>query len=401
MNRGRIIYYVTLLSVLLLGEVGCSLDYPFEKATATVIPQATLALINGTLIDGTGADPVSDAVVLIAGDKILTAGLRATIMIPENVRKIDVGGAAILPGFINAHVHFGFNKDNLQAWAMGGVTTIRDEGASSDQIRQLKTFRDAIDLDPQYARLVSAGMMLAVPGGYGNLMVSSPKEARLAVLREADEGVDAVKVALEDGYAGKIGLPKLTPEDFRAIVKAAHERGLPVSGHITRGPYLQTLLDAGVNDIAHRPCDPIPSASLEQMVRQDVYLVPTFTVFRNYGAPISGCVSNLQLFTRLGGHVALGNDYGGGLGDFELGIPMYEIDEMSLAGMSPMEIIVAATRNAAHVLRLDEEIGTLEPGKVADVLIVRGNPLYDLNSLNNLRMVIHYGTIIRDETAGV
>jgi imidazolonepropionase-like amidohydrolase len=401
MNGGRIIYCATLLSVLLLGEAGCSLDYPLAKATATAAPQATLALINGTLIDGTGADPVPDAVVLIAGDKILTAGPRAATMIPKNVRKIDVGGAAILPGFINAHVHFGFDKVNLQAWAMGGVTTVRDEGASTDQISQLKTFRDAIGHDPQYARLVSAGMMIAVPGGYGNLIVSSPEEARLAVLKEADEGVDAVKVALEDGYAGKTGLPKLTPEEFTAIVEAAHGRGLPVSGHITRGAYLQTLLEAGVDDIAHLPWDPIPSPSLEQMVRQDVYLVPTFTVFRNYGAPMSGCVSNLRLFTRLGGHAALGNDYGGGPGDFEPGIPMYEISEMSLAGMSPMEIIVAATRNAAHVLRLDEEIGTLEPGKVADVLIVSGNPLYDLNSLNNIRMVIHYGTIIRDETAGV
>jgi imidazolonepropionase-like amidohydrolase len=113
MNGGRIIYCATLLSVLLLGEAGCSLDYPLAKATATAAPQATLALINGILIDGTGADPVPDAVVLIAGDKILTAGPRAATMIPKNVRKIDVGGAAILPGFINAHVHFGFDKVNL------------------------------------------------------------------------------------------------------------------------------------------------------------------------------------------------------------------------------------------------------------------------------------------------
>jgi imidazolonepropionase-like amidohydrolase len=357
-------------------------------------------LVNGTLIDGTGAEPVPNAVVLIAGERILAVGPAEAVKVPAGVRKIDAGGAVILPGFINAHVHLAFDKTNLQAWALGGVTTVRDESVPADQIAQLKTLRVSFGRDPQYARLISAGTMLAVPGGYGNLFVTSPEEARQAVWKEADEGVDAVKVALEDGYAGASGLPKLAPDELRAIVDAAHERGLPVSGHITQGAYLQPMLDAGVDDIAHVPYDLIPAASLEQMVRQGVYLIPTFTVFRNYGAPIIGCVSNLEQFIRLGGNVALGNDYGGGPGDFEMGIPMYEIQMMFDAGMPPMQIIVASTRNAAHVLRLDGEIGTLEPGKVADVLIVSGNPMDDLQSLNNIRMVIHYGTIIRDETAG-
>jgi imidazolonepropionase-like amidohydrolase len=399
MNARRIRHGLILLSILLWGVVGCTLGAP--ASTPTPAPRATLALAGGTLIDGTGADPVPDAVVLIADDKILAAGPRASIRVPENVRTIDLDGAAILPGFINAHVHFAFEKANLQAWAYGGVTTVRDEGASTDQIKQLKAFRAALAHDPQYARLVSAGTMLAVSGGYGNLFVSSPEDARRAVLQEADLGVDAVKVALEDGYAGTHGLPKLTPEELNAIVSAAHGRGLPVSGHITQGAYLQELLDAGADDIAHVPYDSIPSASLEQMIRQDVYLIPTFTVLRNYNAPMIACVANLEQFIRLDGKVALGNDYGGGPGEFELGIPMYEIEMMSGAGMTPMQIIVAATRNAAHVLHLDGEIGTLEPGKVADILIVNGNPLEELQSLNTVRMVMHYGIIIRDESAGL
>jgi len=399
MNARRIRHGLILLSILLWGVVGCTLGTP--ASTPTPAPRATLALAGGTLIDGTGADPISDAVVLIAGEKILAAGSRASIKIPGNVRTIDLEGAAILPGFINAHVHLAFEKANLQAWAYGGVTTVRDEGASTGQINQLKAFRAALGHDPQYARLVSAGTMLAVSGGYGNLFVSSPEEARRAVLQEADLGVDAVKVALEDGYAGTHGLPKLTPEELKAIVSAAHGRGLPVSGHITQGAYLQELLDAGADDIAHVPYDSIPSTSLEQMIRRDAYLIPTFTVLRNYGAPMITCVANLKQFIRLGGKAALGNDYGGGPGEFELGIPMYEIEMMSGAGMSPMQIIVAATRNAAHVLRLDDEIGTLEPGKVADILIVNGNPVDGLQSLKMIRMVIHYGTIIRDETVAL
>jgi imidazolonepropionase-like amidohydrolase len=229
------------------------------------------------------------------------------------------------------------------------------------------------------------------------MFVASTDEARQAVLTEADEGVEAVKVALEDGYAGTHGLPKLTPEELKAIVTTAHEHGLPVSGHITQGAYLQPMLEAGVDDIAHLPYDTIPLESLQQMVKQDVYLTPTFSVFRNYGAPVGMVQNNLRQFVGLGGKVALGNDYGGGPGNFELGIPMYEIQMMSQAGMTPMQVIVASTLNAAHVLRMDGKIGTLETGKFADILIVGGNPLDDLQALTKVKMVIHNGVVIRDE----
>jgi imidazolonepropionase-like amidohydrolase len=102
-------------------------------------------------------------------------------------------------------------------------------------------------------------------------------------------------------------------------------------------------------------------------------------------------------FVQLGGRVALGNDYGGGPGDFELGIPMYEVEMMVVAGMTPMQIIRAGTSNAAHVLRMDDELGTLERGKLADLLLVAGNPLEDPQALAEIRMVIHSGVVIRDE----
>jgi imidazolonepropionase-like amidohydrolase len=98
--------------------------------------------------------------------------------------------------------------------------------------------------------------------------------------------------------------------------------------------------------------------------------------------------------------VALGNDYEGGPGEFELGIPMYEIEQMSEAGMTPMQIITASTKNAAIVSGIDDQVGTLQADKIADVLVVSGNPLDDLQNLLNIRMVIHNGTIIRDENGG-
>ena len=381
-----------LVSICLFPLAACS---PTGGTLDTAPGENIIAFVNGTLIDGTGADPIPDAILLIEGDRILAVGSRASVVIAKGVQEIDVHGGTILPGFINAHVHDGFNKENLAAWARGGVTTIRDEGMRSAQnIQGLIALRDEASLDPKYARLVSAGAMLTVPGGYGQLYISSVEDARQKVNEELDLGVDMIKVSLEDGYAGTSGLPKLSPEQLAAIISAAHARNVQVSGHITQSVYMKQLVESGVDDIAHLAYDPIAVGTLEEMVRKDIYLTPTFTVFRNYGAPISTCVQNLADFVRLGGKVALGNDYGGGPGIFEIGIPMFEIERMAEAGMTPMQVIQASTANAAHVVGLENEIGTLEAGKIADVLVVDGNPLSDLGNLANVSLVMHSGSVL-------
>ncbi len=358
----------------------------------------TLVLVNGTLIDGTGSASILNAVLVIQGERIQAVGPKERIKIPRGAKVIDVEGATILPGFINAHVHFAFDEQKLQAWAQGGVTTVRDEGIiTSSGLDKSMAWRDESNRDPQSARLVSAGYMMTVPNGYGESFVSSPEEARQKVFEEMDGGADLIKISMEDGYAGRSGLPKLTDEEIAAIIAAAHERGKLVSGHITQAKYLKILVEAGVDDIAHNAYDPVPDEVWREMVAKDIYMTPTFTVFRNYGAPIATCVSNLHNFLAQGGQVALGNDYGGGPGKFELGIPMYEIEQMTKAGMTPMQIIVASTKNAAIVSGIADQIGTLETGKIADVLVLSGNPLDDLQNLLNVRMVIHDGTIIRGE----
>ncbi|NTV84380.1 MAG: amidohydrolase family protein [Bacteroidales bacterium] len=277
----------------------------------------------------------------------------------------------VIPGFINTHVHHGFSEDNLKAWAAGGVTTVRDESLGDIQnIEEKLTWRQGIKDNPIYARLISAGQMIAVPGGYGSLIINSPEEARQAVLNELDLGFEQIKVALEDGYAGESGLPKLTPEELAAIVETAHQAGARVSGHITESAYIPAMLDAGVDDIAHSAYDLISFDVLQRMVDQGVILIPTFTIFRNYDGSVEGCVINLKNFVNAGGVVALGNDFDGGPGEFELGIPMFEIEMMTAAKMTPMQIITASTLNAAHVSNLEQDLGSLEPGKIADILII-------------------------------
>jgi imidazolonepropionase-like amidohydrolase len=209
--------------------------------------------------------------------------------------------------------------------------------------------------------------------------------------------VDLIKISMEDGYAGRSGLPKLTDEEIAAIISSAHERGTLVSGHITQAEYLKILVEAGVDDIAHVPYDEVPISVWQEMVAKDIYLTPTFTVLRNYNAPVETCVLNLRNFVKQGGQAALGNDYGGGPGEFELGIPMYEIEQMSKAGMTPLQVILASTKNAAIVSGIEDQVGTLETGKIADILVIFGDPLDNLQNLRNIRMIIRNGTIIRDE----
>jgi imidazolonepropionase-like amidohydrolase len=154
---------------------------------------------------------------------------------------------------------------------------------------------------------------------------------------------------------------------------------------------LKLALDAGADDFSHIVPEQIPEDVLEQMVMDNVYWVPTLETAGGYDA------GNLRRFIKAGGHVALGND-SGLLDGIEIGMPMREIEMMHAAGMSPMEIIVAATHNAAHVCNLEDTLGTLEVGRIADILVVNGDPLENLQALKDVRLVIHYGVIVRDST---
>ena len=351
-----------------------------------------LCLINGTLIDGTGREPVSDSVVVIREGKILASGRRSDVAIPEQSEILDVEGGYILPGFVNAHVHNAINESNLRTWARQGVTTVRDVGAA-EPVASALAFRDSVRSDPSCARLVAAGPLVTVPGGYPivpnnfpALTVTSPEDARLKIQDLIDKGVDLIKITLEPGS----GLPILTRQEVQAIVETAHGRGRPVTAHVGTSGFYRLALEAGVNDAAHSAVDFLPDDIIEGMVQAGMYLVPTLTAQRKTGETMR----NLRRFLSSGGKVALGND-GGYLAGLEIGMPITEIEAMQEAGMSPMQIIVAATRNAAEVCRLDSELGTIEFGKRADILIVRGNPLENLRVLLDVSSVIHGGVVIR------
>ena len=180
-------------------------------------------------------------------------------------------------------------------------------------------------------------------------------------------------------------------------MQTAHGRGARVSAHVLRTADLARALDAGADDIAHMVEDELPDALIDRMVTAGSYWVPTLELWQRVGLPGKRPVTNLGRFVAAGGKVALGTDYAGYAAQFDLGMPVTEIRLMAEAGMTPMQIIVAATQNGAIVCGLGRELGTLEPGKLADVLVVNGDPLADLRALTQVRLVLRDGVIIRQD----
>jgi imidazolonepropionase-like amidohydrolase len=360
-----------------------------------------VALVNGTLIDGVVGQPIEDAVLLIQDGFIVGVGQRDSISIPNSAAIIDVQGATILPGLINAHVHAAYNLTKLEEWAQSGVTTVCDLSAHSWP--GSLPIRDQANHNPRYAHLAIDGVMITAPGGYPiaqfggiGLEVSTPEEARQAVLDLIDQGADVVKMALESGEVFGKSFPMLSPEAIQAVVETAHQHGKLVGAHVTVSKDLQIAMDAGVDFAAHMVVDIPTDAQLEQMVRRGMYWIPTLELWKIVAQDVDrNVIDNLGRFVQAGGMVALGTDYAGYTGSFQLGMPMHEMEWMQQAGMSSMQIIVAGTQNAAHVCGLGDQLGTLETGKIADILVVEGDPLKDLHTLLNVQWVIHDGVIIR------
>jgi imidazolonepropionase-like amidohydrolase len=384
-----------LLAVVVSAAAGSS----SLGATGRQDASGTIAIVNGTLIDGTGSKPVANATVVIRSGRIVAAGRRGTVRIPKGAKRLDARGGTILPGFINTHIHGGLSESTLEAFAQGGVTTVRDLASGADYERAF-AYRDRMLKQPRLARLVAVGPMVTVEGGYpiaiwgdSALTVSSPDDARAKVTKLIEAGADVVKIALESGAVfSKNGLPELSTAEVKAIVETAHAHGRRVTVHAMVAADVERALDGGVDEIAHMAVDSVSDNAIKRMVENHVAWVPTLEVIRGVGLPDGG--TNLRRFIRAGGTVALGSDYGAPNVDFDLGMPVHEVQFMRQTGMTPMQIIVAATKNAAYACGLGKTLGTLKPGMIADVIVVQGNPLKNLSTLGHVTTVVHTGILI-------
>ncbi len=381
--------------------------------TAVPLPRYDLVLVGATLIDATGAPPLQNAAVAIQGRYIMRVGTADTLQYSPDTPVLDVRGATIMPGFINTHVHIsGLSDDDLRGWTRAGVTTLRDLAGRLDTLTATRDRLAASD-DPTLPRLLVAGPIVTVAGGYPfaireqtlrveGVAVRDAADARAIVGTLADHGADAIKLAVSGRT--DVHWNELTDEEIAAITSTAHAHGLRVSAHVDRVVALRRAVLNGIDDAAHSPRDRMSDQVIKLMVTHGVSMSPTIAVYealahqrgndavwRKYMQPVM--YDNLRRFVAAGGILALGDDYGGVPG-MPTGMPINELRHWQAAGLTPQQIIEASTRGSARATGLEAQLGTVEPGKIADLLVVQGDPLRDLNALAQPLLVVHNGQVV-------
>ncbi len=411
--------FIVMISIVFLGA---SLSFAQEKPEKQEKKEeSVLAFVGGTLIDGTGGPPLPNAVVIIQGNKIKEVGPATKIRLPKNTKNIDVSGKFILPGFIDCHTHISTESGELEyhtdtnslatlrAWElMGkylrrGVTAIRDVGSPIECLQALLRGSELGYIDT--IRLVACGNLITVTGGHGDgmhgtLAVDGPWAFRKAVREMSKAGFDHIKIS-----------PTFTMEEARAAVDEAKTLGMRITAH--GGGFSDTVpttmtriaVQAGVQCVEH--WNEMDDDVLDLMAQKGVYDVPTLTIYR-VGYETNDINKLLiekrhwsqsmheTLFRKARERkivMGIGTDAGGK--DRRL-YPRIYFDEMKYfveLGESPMEAIVAATKNGSLILGRAGELGTVETGKLADLQVVGGDPLQSLDVLGKPEIVVLDGKI--------
>ncbi|HEU4557082.1 MAG TPA: amidohydrolase family protein [Longimicrobium sp.] len=415
-------------------------NYP-TRGTGTVVLRAA------RVIDGTGAAPIANGEVVVTNDRIVAVRRQGGGDTPAGARVIDLGNATLLPGFIDSHVHIigrtlndpgsrdestrdypGFGAvlgaENARRTLMNGFTTIRVLGAPNfDDV----ALRSAIDQG--YAigpRIQAAGNSVGITGGHCDsngyrpgLMESDYREGvadgldqvRAAVRYQAKYGADAIKVCATGGVLSEgdaVGVPQYSQEELNALVAEARTLERPVAAHAHGAEGIKMATRAGVSSIEHGSFLDEEGARL--MASRGTYLVPTLsagetvvaaadrgvlTGLRAEKARQAGTAMRRAIRIAVAANVpiALGTDAGVG----QHGANGHEFTLMTQwGGMSPMQAIVAGTRNAARLLGWEERLGTLASGKLADVVAVAGDPLQNVQTLETAIFVMKNGVVYKE-----
>jgi len=376
------------------------------KGTGTIVLRAA------RVIDGTGAAPIQNGVVVVTDDKIVFVGSQATVRPPAGARVMDLGDVTLLPGFVDAHTHiigrtlgdpagddalvrdyasFGaiLGVANAQKTLMGGFTSIRNVGAGNfDDMALRKAVNDGFVPGP---RMQNAGHGLGITGGHcdengfrpgladGDIktgVADGPDQVRAAVRYQAKYGADVIKTCATGGVLSEgdaVGVPQYTYDELKAMVDEATklERKVAAHAHGTEG--IKIAVRAGVASIEHGSFLDVEGAKL--MAQRGTYLVPTLSA----GEAVLKAVD-----AGVGAHGANGHE-------FTLMVEW--------GGMTPMQSIVAGTMSGAKLLGWDNRIGSLTAGKLADVVAVPGNPLQDIKVMERPVFVMKNGVVYKSSLA--
>ena len=390
-----------------------------EASRIQPLVKGEFAISGANLIDGTGATPVPDSVVVVRDGKIAAAGARAQITVPKGMTVIDGHGQTLLPGLWEMHAHFA-QMEYGPTYLAAGITTARDCGGEFEFITAV---RDLIasgrGLGPQ---LVLAGLVdRSGAGTFGVNYADTPEEGRAQVARYKAAGFAQMKI-----YS------RIKPDVLAAITAEAHRQGMTVTGHVPEGMTAIQGVEAGMDQINH--FGPVyqevrrAGDSRERVIQffKDHHTVvdPTLAWNELLGRPMNVDIASFEpgfakapytLRSVIGtaGSPASNASQGARMADqyavlralYQAGIPIVagtdkavpghsvhrELELYVQAGLTPMEVIQLATSGAAKVMGMDGEVGTVEAGKRADLILVQGNPLENFADLRKVTRVIAKG----------
>jgi imidazolonepropionase-like amidohydrolase len=392
-------------AVVVIAGVLAALSSPAPAQPVTAFEGARLIVGGGRVIE--------NATLVVDGPKIVQAGGAADVRVPVGATRVSLTGKTVMPMLIDTHIHLSPTRDaivrDLRMRAYYGVSAALSLGTDTFEVRDMRG-----QTIPGAARFLSAGRGITMPEPGRTTVpywITSELGGRKAVEELAANKVDIVKIWV-DTREGKY--PKLTPELYGAVIDEAHKRGLRVTAHIFELEDAKGLVRAGIDAFAHGVRDRDIDDELLAMFRQRPTLVLTPNLpdrgvkvdldWLRAGLPADELAKleaantdrpaaqaayaiqarNLAKLNAAGVRITLGTD-----GNRPWG-PHEEMQDMVLAGMTPMQVIVAATRNSAEFLRL-ADAGTLEAGKSADLLVLEANPLDDITNTRRISAVVLRG----------
>ncbi|HEX4935019.1 MAG TPA: amidohydrolase family protein [Gemmatimonadaceae bacterium] len=404
--------------------VGRSILAPLSWAMLALTPGVaaraqgvTRAFTGVRLIDGTDRPPIPNATIVVRDGRIVAAGAADRVTVPPGAERIPLDGKVVMPGLINAHGHVNGARD-LDTYAAYGVTTVYSLGGEPADVFAARRSQETPSL--ARARVFVSGPVITA---------TTPEEARAQVAAVAAQRVDMAKIRVDDNLGTA---PKMPPEVYRTVIAEAHRHGLRLAAHLFYLADAKSLLDAGADLVAHSIRDAeVDAAVIAQLKARGVCVSPTLmrevstfvyestpAFFRDslflrhanrewmatlqeparqdamrrspaaqrYKAALDVASRNLERLADAGVPIAMGTDTGP-MGRFQGYFELMELELMAKAGLSPRQVLASATRDAARCMQLDRDLGTLEPGKWGDFVVLDADPLADITNVRRLHSV--------------
>ena len=405
----------------------------------TVHAAGTTAIVGGTVVDLEGKAPIENAVILVEGERIAAIGKSGSVKIPDGAEQIDAGGAWLIPGLMNMHIHLGLvlpgnmkaelSDESEAALALRMAMNARDSLQAGVTTIRLTGDRGHADLDLMRAinkgqadgpRIYSAGEELTITAGHGSKLpgktnYDGPDELVKAARTQISAGAKWLKILISGGIAtdgGGLAEALMTPEEIRAVIDAGHRFGVKVTAHSGSPAATSIAVDAGLDCVEHGYF--LDRPTLKKMKEHSTWLVPTIVVtapatqpfFEKIGSPPwylerrnSAGKSHwraLEMAIEEGVNIALGTDQLPHEPNDGTTATAREAQYYVEAGMTPLQALRSATIETARLLEAEDEIGTLEAGKYADIVAVDRDPTQDIKALRNILLVMKGGKVYRN-----